>query len=377
MWSLARKLLFHDRLRFAVAIAGVSVSVMLVLVQVGLYFGFMDTASSLIDASRADLWVTKRSNESFEFAAPFDDRTFYKVASVAGVAHAERMVMNFAQCKLPDGGDLGVQVVGVDTAPGHHALLAPWSVIAGDVRRLAEPGAIVVDRTEYPKLKFDRVGHTTEIAGVRAEVVAVTRGIRSFTTSPIVFADLRTARSFLSQLGGEPVTYVLVEVAPGARVADVQARIDALPHLAAYTTAEMSARTRSYWSTRTGVGAGFFTTAVLGVIVGFIVVGQILYSGTLQYLREYGTLKAMGARNGAVVRVILSQAMISAALGFAVGAPLAIAMRAAMRSANLSVALTPPLYAATAAITTAMCALAALLSIVKVLRLDPASVFKG
>ncbi|HEX3759136.1 MAG TPA: ABC transporter permease [Kofleriaceae bacterium] len=377
MWNLARKLLFHDRLRFAVAIAGVSVSVMLVLVQVGLYFGFMDTASSLIDASHADLWVGKKSNESFEFASPFDDRAFYKVSSVAGVAHAERMVMNFAQCKLPDGGDLGVQVVGIDTAPGHRPLLAPWNVVDGDPRRLAEPGAIVIDRTEYPKLKFDRVGHTTEVAGVRAEVVAVTRGIRSFTTSPIVFADLRTARSYLPQLAGEPVTYVLVEVAPGVRIADVQARINALPNLAAYTTAEMSARTRSYWSTRTGVGAGFFTTAVLGVIVGFVVVGQILYSGTLQYIREYGTLKAMGARNAAVVRVILSQAMISAGLGFAVGAPLAIAMRTAMKAANLNVALTPPLYAATAAITVVMCALAALLSIVKVLRLDPASVFKS
>jgi putative ABC transport system permease protein len=377
MWNLARKLLLHDRLRFAVAIAGVSVSVMLVLVQVGLYFGFMDTASSVIDASRADIWVGKRGNESFEFATPYDDRNFYRVASVPGVAHAERMVMNFAQFKLADGGDLGVQVVGIDTAPGHRPLLAPWNVIAGDVRRLAEPGAIAIDRTEYSKLKIDRIGEVTEISGVRSEVVAMTNGIRSFTTSPIVFADLRTARSFLPQLGTEPVTYVLVEAAPGVRVADVQARINALPHLAAYTTAEMSARTRSYWSTRTGVGAGFFTTAVLGIIVGFVVVGQILYSGTLQYIREYGTLKAMGARNSAVVRVILSQAMISAALGFAVGAPLAIAMRAAMKAANLNVALTPPLYAATAAITAVMCALAALLSIVKVLRLDPASVFKG
>jgi len=377
MWNLARKLLFHDRLRFAVAIAGVSVSVMLVLVQVGLYYGFMDTASSVIDASRADIWVGKKTNESFEFATPFDDRAFYKVASVPGVAHAERVLMSFAQFKLADGGDLGIQVVGVDTAPGHRPLLAPWNVIAGDARRLAEPGAIVIDRTEYPKLKIDRIGHTTEISGVRAEVVAMTSGIRSFTTSPIVFTDLRTARSYLPQLGAEPVTYVLVEVAPGAAIADVKARIEALPHLAAYTTAEMSARTRSYWSTRTGVGAGFFTTAVLGVIVGFVVVGQILYSGTLQYLREYGTLKAMGARNIAVVQVILSQAMISAGLGFAVGAPLAMAMRAAMKGANLTVALTPPLYATTAVITVAMCAFAALLSIVKVLRLDPASVFKG
>jgi len=139
----------------------------------------------------------------------------------------------------------------------------------------------------------------------------------------------------------------------------------------------MSSRTRAYWSSRTGVGAGFFTTAVLGIIVGFVVVGQILYSGTLQYLREYGTLKAMGARNSMVVRVILSQAMISAAFGFIAGGALAFAMRAAMAGANLTVSLFPGLFAATLVVTILMCSLASLLSIVKVLRLDPASVFKG
>ena len=377
MWTLARKLLLHDRLRFAVAIAGVSVSVMLVLVQVGLYFGFMNTASSIIDASHADLWVGKEGNESFEFASPFDERAYYKVASVAGVERAERVLMNFAQFKVADGGDLGVQIVGIETTAGHAPLLAPWHVVAGDARRLHEAGAIVVDRSEYPKLEIDRVGHTTEITGVRAEVVALTEGIRSFTTSPIVFTDIRTARSFMPGLGDEAITYVLVKIAPGESVAAVKQRIDALPHLAAYTTSEMSRRTRAYWSSRTGVGAGFFTTAVLGVIVGFVVVGQILYSGTLQYIREYGTLKAMGARNSMVVRVILSQAMISAAIGFVVGSVLAVGMQAAMAKANLSVALFPGLYAATFVVTIAMCSFAALLSIVKVLRLDPASVFKA
>ena len=392
MWSLARKLLLHDRLRFAVAIAGVSVSVMLVLVQVGLYFGFMDTASSVIDASSADLWVGKAGNESFEFASPFDERAYYKVSSVAGVERADRVLINFAQFKVADGGMLGVQVVGIETGfdlgPGPSSersvtrggktpMLAPWHVKAGDARRLAEPGAIVIDRTEYPKLKINTVGFETEISGVQARVVALTQGIRSFTTSPIVFTDLKSARAFMPNLGTDSVTYVLVKVAPGADVARVKAEINALPHMQAFTTSEMSMRTRSYWSSRTGVGAGFFTTAVLGVIVGFVVVGQILYSGTLQYLREYGTLKAMGAKNSAVVRVILSQAMISAALGFVVGGVLAVGMRAAMAGANLTVALFPGLYAATLVVTILMCSLASLLSIVKVLRLDPASVFKG
>jgi putative ABC transport system permease protein len=378
MWNLARKLLLHDRLRFAVAIAGVSVSVMLVLVQVGLYFGFMETASSVIDASRADIWVAKEGNDAFEFATPTDERAFYKVSSVPGVERAERVLINFAQFKLPDGGDLGVQVVGIDQPKnGAPALLAPWNVVDGDASRITQPGAIVIDRSEYPKLHIDRVGHVTEVTGVRAEVVAMTNGIRSFTTSPIIFTDLKTARSYLPALGGESITYVLCKVAPGEDVETVRARIDALPHLAAFTHAQMSDRTRHYWSSRTGVGAGFFTTAVLGVIVGFVVVGQILYSGTLQYLREYGTLKAMGARNGAVINVILAQAMISAAFGFVVGGIMAVGMKSVMAGANLTVALSPELYGATAVITVVMCSFAALLSIVKVLRLDPASVFKG
>lgn len=377
MWTLARKLLLHDRLRFAVAIAGVSVSVMLVLVQVGLYFGFMNTASSLIDSSHADLWVGKKGNESFEFASPFDERTLYKVASVPGVERTERVLMNFAQIKVADGGDLGVQVVGVETTPGVQPMLGPWNLIAGDANRLREPGAIVVDKSEYKKLGIDKVDHVTEVTGVRAHVVAMTQGIRSFTTSPIVFTDMRTARSFMPGLGGNAVTYVLVKVKGGESVAAVKARINALPHLAAYTTSEISKRTRTYWSERTGVGAGFFTTAVLGVIVGFVVVGQILYSGTLQYIREYGTLKAMGARNSAVVRVILLQAMISAAIGFVLGSGLAYLMQMAMAKANLTVALFPGLFGATLIVTIAMCSFAALLSIVKVLRLDPASVFKG
>ena len=213
-----------------------------------------------------------------------------------------------------------------------------------------EAGAIVVDRSEYPKLHIDHVGHTTEITGVRAEVVALTSGIRSFTTSPIVFTDLRTARSFMPGLGTDAVTYVLVKVAPGASVARRRARGSTRCRTWPRTRPpQMSERTRTYWSTRTGVGAGFFTTAVLGMIVGFVVVGQILYSGTLQYIREYGTLKAMGARNSMVVRVIL---VAGDDLARRSGSSSAACSRSACarrwRRRTSSVALFPALYAATA-----------------------------
>lgn len=376
MWTLARKILLHDRVKFAVAGAGVSVSVLLVLLQVGLYFGFMQNASNLIDHSSADLWVTGEGNANFDFAAPIPERSYYRVASVPGVGRAERMVLSFGIWRLATGGSQSVEVVGLERKA---RLLAPWNVVEGDAGRLRETGGIVVDRSERPKLGMTAdlgLGARGEITNVRREVVGMTDGIRSFTTSPFVWTDFKTAHAYTNQ-AADRLTYVLVEAAPGADLATLRARIEALPHLDAYTTPEFSARTREYWSSRTGVGTGFFMTAMMGVLVGLVVVGQILYTGTLEHLREYGTLKAMGATSGAIVRVILYQALIAAVLGYVVGGALAFVGQAAVRAANLTIVLSPELLAVTAVLTVVMCAVAALLAILKVVRLDPATVFKG
>jgi putative ABC transport system permease protein len=373
MLTLARKILVHDKVKFAVAGAGVSVSVMLVLVQVGLYFGFMENASTLIDHSSADLWVAGRANENFDFSGTLDDRTYYRVLETPGVAAAERMLLAFGSFKQPTGGLQSVEVVGLERRA---RLLKPWNVVAGDAGRLDEQDAFIVDRTEATKLLFDRVGQRTEIGGVRGQIVALTTGIRSFTASPFVFTSLSAARAYVG-VAPDQFTYVLVKVAPGVDRADVAARLARIPHVDVFAREAFSHRVRSYWSQRTGVGAGFFTTAALGVVVGLVVVGQILYSGTLEHLREYGTLKAMGAANGAVASLILMQALISAAVGTVAGTALACAAGAGLGNANLRAVISPELIAATALLTVAMCSAAALLSILKVFRLDPASVFKA
>jgi len=373
VWTLARKILLHDRIKFTVASAGVSISVLLVLVQIGLYFGFMQNASNLIDHASADVWVTGGASENFDFSAPMDERVYYRVLETPGVAAAERMILAFGQFRQSEGGTQGVQVVGVEKGA---RLGGPWNLVAGDARRVAEVDGIVVDETEYAKLKVGKLEERREISGARAKVVGLTKGIRSFTTSPFVFTNLDTARSY-TNLRKDQINYVLVRAAPGTDLTTLKARLDQIPHVDAYTKAEMSERTRSYWSSRTGVGAGFFTTAIMGIIVGLVVVGQILYNGTLEHVKEYGTLKAMGAKNGMIVGVILLQAMISAGVGFVVGGGLSFASRAAMRGANLIVALSPQLLVATAVLTALMCGAAAMLSVLKVLRLDPATVFKG
>ncbi|MBI2893834.1 MAG: FtsX-like permease family protein [Deltaproteobacteria bacterium] len=372
MWTLARKILVHDKIKFAVAGAGVSMSVLLVLLQVGLYLGFMENTSNLIDHSTADIWVTGEGNENFDFAGPVSERYFYRVASMPGVERAERVLLAFGMWKLASGGSQGVEVMGLQRDA---QLLAPWNIVGGDARRISEANGIVIDQSEFPKLGVGGLGESHEITGVRSRVVGLTDGIRSFTTSPFVFTNFDTAHAYT---GMEPdtVTYVLVRAAPGADVAALAARIGEIPNLDAYTRAAFSARSRDYWSSRTGVGTGFFMTAVMGILVGLVVVGQILYSGTLEHLKEYGTLKAMGASNGAIVRVIVYQALIAAVVGYVVGGIMAFGGREAVKAANLTVVLSTDLLAGTAVLTVGMCTVAAMLAIIKVIRLDPASVFK-
>lgn len=373
MFSVAWKILLHDRIKFAIAAAGVSVSVLLVLVQVGLYFGFMDNASTIIDHASADVWVSANANDNFDRTGTLDDRTFYRVLETPGVARAERLVIAFGNWKQPTGGLQSVEVIGSERGA---KLFRPWNVQEGKGAWTGDVDGIVVDRTEAKKLLYDRVGQRTEINGARARIVALTEGIRSFTMAPFVFTNIEAARAYAGVPEGQ-FMYVLVKAAPGVKVPSLVERLRRIPHVQVFDTATYSKRVRNYWSERSGVGTGLFTTAVMGVVVGLVIVGQILYSGTLEHIREYGTLKAMGAANGAIVRMILAQAFISSGIGLVVGGALASAAAAALKRSNLTVVLSGPLLVSTAVLTVGMCALAGLLSILKVFRLDPATVFKA
>src|SRR5262249_46049894 len=141
-------------------------------------------------------------------------------------------------------------------------------------------------------------------------------------------------------------------------------------------SAEWSQRTRDYWTWQTGIGAGFFGNALMGFIVGLVIVSQTIYSSTLENIKEYGTLKAIGAKNLNVYSVILQQAGISAIVGFLFAAIVEqIALR--FKPITLQIADPPALYIATFLLTLLMCGLASIVSVRKVAVIDPVEVFKA
>ena len=143
------------------------------------------------------------------------------------------------------------------------------------------------------------------------------------------------------------------------------------------TNAEFSNKTRFYWMFTTGAGVAVLLAALLGLVVGVVVVAQTIYATTMDHLREYGTLKAMGATNGYLYRVIIQQAVISAVIGYSLAMVVSSFVVRESAKGGAAILLPLPMAVGMLALTIAMCTGAALVSINKVTRLDPATVFKG
>lgn len=374
MTSLAWKNLIHDRVRLGVTLTGILFSLVLILVQFGLFLGFMDTSANIIAHSGADLWVSATGIPHVNAGAPIPERRRYQALGVPGVLRADKFILQFNPWKLPAGSFEQIQVAGFDLEGG---MGGPWTLTDGSIDDLRGEDTVLVDELYKDKLGVTAVGQTCELSGHRARVVGFTRGIRSFTTSPYVFTSFKNGLNY-SRVKDDQTIFLLIKTAPGAPISEVQHRLrESVPGVDVYTTEEMVKKTRYYWIVRTGAGITTLIGAVLGLLVGTVVVAQTIYSATVDHIREFGTLKAMGAGNRYVYRVIIEQALISAVIGYAGAIAVGLMVARKSESGNAAILLPPEFAVATLGIAIVMCAGAACLSIRKATTIDPALVFRG
>jgi putative ABC transport system permease protein len=142
MSLLARRNLFHDKVRFAVTLTGIVFALVLIIIQFGLFLGFTTTTSNNIDHSNADLWVVFHGVGYFDTGRNFSERKFYQVLSTPGVERAEKYMQAFARWKRPDGSVENVQVIGFRPGSG---LGEPWNMVQGSVADLKQEDSVIVD----------------------------------------------------------------------------------------------------------------------------------------------------------------------------------------------------------------------------------------
>ncbi|MGC2767348.1 MAG: ABC transporter permease [Candidatus Acidiferrum sp.] len=374
MPPLAQRNLFHDKVRLTVTLTGIVFSVVLIVVQLGLFFGFTTATSNLIDHSGADLWITSKNVPYVEQGVAFSERKLNQVRALPGVADAQKIIAHWTQWKRHDGGEDSVQIVGINVDDN---LERPWNLVQGRVEDLKSPDAIILDELYKQKLGVTRVGEVFEIGGHRARVVGFTRGIRSFTTSPYVFTTFKNAQNYTG-MREDQTLFILVKVVPGASLEQVRrGLLDHIKDVGVFTTGEFSHMTTFYWMFTTGAGVAVLMAAALGLVVGFVVVAQTIYATTMDHIREYGTLKAMGAPNSYVYKVIMKQAAISAVIGYVLGMIFSAFVVHASQAGGAAILMPPSMAVGMFFVTLLMCVGAALVSINKVTRIDPAMVFKG
>ncbi len=415
MASIARKNLFEDIPRFLVAQAGIMFAVSLVTIQVGILDGFTRSTGLLIDQSSADLWIASEDMVHLEVTSPLPLEQLVKVRSIKGVQRAEALMIRAALWRAADRTIAPIRLYGFDP---NGQLFANWKLTQGDVTALNTPYTMVIDKAQLMALNLKQVGDSGSIGSLPAKVVGLATDTQSMASSATAFTSLETANAFstsglrstaniriqngevevLNNVETAParsstkppllprklslsdsITFILVKAEPDQDVQALRQRLDAaLPGIRTLTKAEMAQQTRDYWEKRTGVGFILGLGATVGFVVGMVVVSQILYSSVADHIKEYGTLKAMGASDWIIYRVITEQALWMAVLGYLPSMALCIGLGTwTMTAKGIMILISPATAAGVFCITVVMCVGSAMFAIQKVTRVDPAIVFKA
>lgn len=375
MRRIALRSLVHERGKLFAALAGVAFAGVLVWTQGGLYAGFLRASSRIVDRVGGDLWLAGRGARVVDNGEPLSSGVREVALAHPAVARVRPLVFAFAGARKAGGGLEFVQVLGVDRGPGPPL---PWTIEEGLPDALEAPDRVAVDRGDLVKLDLPAapLGATLEVGSRTLHVAAVTEGIRGFTLSPYLFTGIDTAREVL-EVPGDAATYWVVDLHDPARASEVAAWLEeALPDVSAWPRQEFMRATEDYWVRGSGAGTALALSAILGAVVGVVIVGQTLHSLTAQHLRELATLKAIGATPGELVGFVAWQAGALAGAGGVLGLGLTLAGRELVSLAGLEVALTPGVLGVGAGAIVSICLLASAWSVRTVLGLEAARVFR-
>ncbi len=375
MFSVALKIIFYDKVRSLITLAGGVFAVALIFAQIGIYLGLMETSSTIIDHTNGDIWITSKNSRNFDFSQPFPERKINQVLAAEGVKDAEKLIVTWGVIKQKQGGTEQVEIVGYNPDTG---IGGPWKMKTGHFRDVKNGNYAIVDESSMRRIGEFNIGDYREILNKRLKVVGTSEEVKSFTTAPIIFTSYKTAQNLGSYVGTDNTVFIIVSVEDGYSDKEVINRLRrSLSNVDIYTKDEFSRKTRLYWTIETGVGLSFLITILISFLIGMLIVGQTIYNSTIEYLKEFGTLKAIGATNLNIYQIIFSEALINASIGYVIG--LIFTLLSIKIYDAIEMVFTIKLWVALLVffLSLIMCLSAAFFSVRKVRKIDPALLFRG
>ena len=377
MW-IAWKMLIGNRGKYLGIVFGIVFAALLIAQQSSIFCGLMSlTVSQILDVPGASIWVMDDNVQFVDDIKPLADTSLFRVKSVPGVDWAVPFYKGIARARLEEGSYEQMILLGLDDAT---LIGAPQGIFMGSIAALRTPDAVIIDQAGYKRIwpgEPERLGRIFEMNDRRAVVVGITKARKTFQSFPILYTRYSQAIRFAPP-ERKVLSFVLANPQPGLTAEEVGRRIEAQTGLQALSGERFLLKTIRYYMEKTGIPVNFGITVLLGFFVGTAIAGQTFYLFTVENIRQFGALKAMGTSNRTILLMVLSQALHVGLIGYGVGVGLAAAFGWwSGQTTRLSFFMPWQVLALTAAAVFVIVLVASVLSIRKVLVVDPAIVFRG
>lgn len=384
MNHIALKMLMGDKGKYLGIVMGLTFASLIMTQQPAIFMGILARTYSFIsDTGLPDIWVMDEKVQFVDDIKPLQDTELYRVRGISGVAWAMPMYKGLLKARLADGTFQTCIVVGLDDTT---LIGGPPIMLQGSISDLRRSDGVIIDidglNEKLSKLSADgkkiplKIGDSLELNDHRAIIVGIAKVTRTFQSQPVIYTTYSRAKSYAPK-ERKLLSFVLVKANQGQDLGELTRRIREKTGLAAYTQQEFMDITYHYFIKNTGIPINFGISVLLGFIVGAAIAGQTFYSFTLENIRQFGVLKAMGTSNWTLLRMILLQAVLVGSIGYGVGVGLTALFGYAMRHTILAFKFPWQLLVFSGAGVSIICMLAAFISILKVMRLEPAIVFKS
>jgi len=376
---IALKMLTGDRAKYLGLIFTIAFCTFLLENQTSIFAGILRrTGSQIKDVTDAEIWVMDPKTEYFEQTKALKDTDLTRVRGIEGVQWAVKLFKGSPVARTLDGKFAVAFCLGLDDAT---LTGAPRKMVLGSWERLREPDSIIIDKAGYALLFPDeplQVDRTIEINDHKANIVGISDASAPFVSWPVIHTRYSQAVNFVGRERTQ-LSYVLVQPQPGVSAQELTQRIEDQTGLRARTSEQFQWDCVLYYLKHTGIPVNFGITIAIALIVGIVVAGQTFYIFTIENLKQFGALKAIGVTNWRITRMIVLQALTVGTMGFSIGSGLC-ALFFAITLNN------PPTRGlvlmwqnaiGTGVAILVVIVLASLISIRRVLVLEPAEVFRG
>jgi putative ABC transport system permease protein len=381
---VAIRMLVGDRAKYFGIVFGVMLASLMMTHQATIFVGIMLRTGSIIsDVTGVDLLVTDPRTEFLDDVHPMSDDQLLRVRSVEGVQWAVPMFKGPIKASLGAGKFRTCTVIGLDDAT---FVGGPPQMLEGKLANLRQTDGVIVDELDAQnllacpaadgKLVPLKVGDTLELNDHRAVVVGISKNARPFISQPIIYTTYTRASTFAPPERNR-MSFVLAKVAPGQDVAAIGRRITERTGMLTGTPDDFIGKTVDYYMRKTGIPVNFGTTILLAFIVGAAIAGQTFYLFTLDNLKHFAALKAMGASGGVLLRMTLLQAATVGLVGYGLGVGAATLFFQSFKGTELDFRMFWQVGAISGGVVILICLIAAAVSLRKVLTLEAGVVFKG